>query len=65
MEYNQNGNYLALAGLIAVVLSKFNVNTDQATVMAVIGGILGFLGIVKQFMDHKKLAISAGAFPKS
>lgn len=63
MEYTQNGNYIALAGIAVIVLSKFGVTADKETLMTIIGGVVSVIGIIKQFIAHKKLAKSAGAYP--
>lgn len=59
--YSQNGNYLAIAGLGVVLLSKIGVSTDITTLMAVAGGVIGIIGIVKQFIAHKNIAVAVGA----
>lgn len=64
MEYTQNGNYLALAGLVVLMLSKLGLNVTVDTIMVVVGGIVALIGIVKQFIDHRKLAVATGAYHK-
>lgn len=61
-NYTQTGNYTALAGVAVLFLSKFGVNTDVATVLTIIGGIVAVVGVVKQFLDHKNLAIKTGSY---
>lgn len=63
MEYNQNGNYIVLAGMAVTFLGKFGVTTDKETIFLIVGGILSAIGVIKQFIAHKKLAKSAGAYP--
>ena len=65
MTYDQSGNWTALAGVIALVLSKMGVNTTADTILAVIGGVVALVGIIKQYLAHRKLAVVAGAISKS
>lgn len=60
-NYNQSGSYIAIASVIAMILSKFGVNADAQTIVTVILGIVALVGIIKQFIAHKNLAIQAGA----
>lgn len=62
--YTQKGNYVAIAGLIVMVLNHFNINVVQTDVEAVIGAVVIVWGVVSQFRAHKKLAVSAGAIPE-
>ncbi len=57
--YSQGSNVAALAGLILVILSKLGVTTDLSTVMAIIGGIIGLYGIIRQIIAHKSLKDAA------
>jgi len=59
--YSQSGNWTALAGVIALVLSKLGVNATVDTILAIIGGVVALVGIVKQYLAHKKLAVTMGA----
>ena len=61
MEYNQSGNYITLAGFAVTILAKFGIVSDVASIATVIGSIVIVVGIVKQYLAHKKLAITAGA----
>lgn len=61
MTYDQSGNWTALAGVIALVLSKMGVNTTADTILAVIGGVVALVGIIKQYLAHRKLAVQVGA----
>lgn len=58
--YTQTGNYAAAAGLVVVLLAKFGVISDVDSIVAIFGGVGAFIGIVKQFIDHKKLAVATG-----
>jgi hypothetical protein len=62
--YSQSGNYTAIAGVIVLLLSKLGVSTDVATILTIGGAIVAVIGIIKQYLDHKNLAISAGAISK-
>ncbi len=59
--YDQSGNYIALAGVAVILLSKFGITTDAQTLVQIAASIMAFIGIIKQFRAHKNLAISAGA----
>lgn len=59
--YTQTGNQLAIAGVVAMILTKFGIPTDAQAIVSVIGGFLALVGIYKQWMAHKKLAVVAGA----
>lgn len=61
-EYNQNGSYLALAGLLVTLFAKFGVFTSVDTIVLIFGAISSVIGIVVQFRAHKKLAITTGAY---
>lgn len=59
--YDQSGNYIAYAGLAVSILGHFGINTTVDDVAAVIGAVVIIVGLVKQFIAHKKLAKVAGA----
>ena len=59
--YQTSGSWTALAGVIALVLSKLGVNATVDTILAVIGGIVALVGIIKQYLAHRKLAVQVGA----
>lgn len=59
--YNPNGSYIAIAGVIAMILAKFGVTTDAQSIVTIILGAVTLFGIVKQYIAHKKLAIQVGA----
>lgn len=61
-QYNQSGSYTAIAGLAVLILSKFGLNTDIATILTIIGGIIALVGIIKQGIAHKNLAIQTGTY---
>ena len=58
--YTQAGNYTAVAGLVVILLAKFGVVTDAGSITSIIGAVVTLVGIVKQFIDHKKLAVATG-----
>ncbi len=60
MEYSQTGNYVALAGLIVTLLSHFGLNVAVGDITTVIGAIVVIVGLAKQYIAHKNLAIQAG-----
>lgn len=55
----------AIAGIVVMLLAKlFNINTDVATILTVIGGIGALVGVIKQIYTHatlKQAALTAGA----
>lgn len=61
--YDQSGNYIALAGVIVGVLAKFNIIVDEHSIATVLAAIVIIVGIIKQRIAHKKLAITTGTFP--
>lgn len=61
METNYTGAVVAIAALIVSFAAQHGWILNQSDVIAVIGGIISIVGIVKQMMDHKKLAVAAGA----
>ncbi len=63
-NYSQSGNYIAIAGVIAMILTHFGIIADPTSIVTVIVGAVALFGIVKQFLDHKALAVSAGAIQK-
>lgn len=54
--YNQTGNYVTIAGVVVILLSKLGINTDLATIVTIIGAGVSVYGIIKQFIAHKALA---------
>lgn len=64
MEYSQAGSYTAIAGVIAMVISHFGLSVGQDSIVAVIAGAVALYGIIKQFIAHKKLAVSTGTISK-
>lgn len=60
-DYNQVGNYTAIAGVAVLLLAKFGVATDVQTVVTIIGAGISLLGIIKQFIAHRDLAVKSGA----
>lgn len=64
MDYSQSGNYLALAGLVVMILGRFGVIVATNDIVTVFAAIVTIYGIIRQFMAHKTLAIQAGALTK-
>lgn len=62
--YSQSGSYIALGSLALIVLSHFGINTTLNTVLSIIGGIGALVGIIKQAVNHKSLAIATGILPE-
>lgn len=62
-NYSQIGTYTAVAGFIVSVLGHFNISTNVADVVQIIGAAVVLFGIIKQSIDHKKLAVATGAYP--
>ena len=62
MQYDQSGNWTAVAGLIVTLLTHFGFNTTINDVLAVIGSIVIVVGLVRQYIAHKKLAVAAERF---
>lgn len=60
--YDQSGNYAVIAGIAVAILSKLGVSTDVSTIMTILAGILAIVGVVKQFIAHRNLAIKTGNF---
>lgn len=58
--YTQAGNYTALIGLAVMILAKFGIVTDADSIATIVSGILILVGIIKQFIAHKKLAVATG-----
>lgn len=59
--YNQTGSYVAVAGLIVMVLNYFKIHIVQTDVESVIGALVTIYGVGHQYFAHKALAVSAGA----
>ncbi len=59
-QSDTSGSYIAIAGIIALILTKFGVNADSQSIMTVITGAVTLFGIIRQLLAHKKLAIQAG-----
>lgn len=62
--YTQAGNYTAVAGLVVMLFAKVGIVTDAGSVASIIGAVVIVVGLVKQYIAHKKLAVSAGAIPE-
>lgn len=58
---NTTGSYALFAGIIVLGLSKLGVNVDNGTVETVIGFVLAVYGGIKQYIEHRKLAVATGA----
>lgn len=61
--YDQTGSYVGMAGIVVGILAGFGVNTNVQDVGAIISSVLIIIGIVKQFIAHRNLAIAAGVHP--
>lgn len=60
-------NYVAIGSVIFMILSHFNVPITNDQTLTIIAGVLGVYGVIKSYLDHKKLkgvAISMGAIKK-
>lgn len=64
MNYDQSGNYIALAGIIVVILGKFGIVVASNDIVAIIAGGASLYGIYRQFIAHKNLAVQSGAIQK-
>lgn len=66
MQYSQGGNIAVIAAMVAEVLNKvwpgFGVTSDS--IVTVILGIVAIVGVIKQWLAHKKLAQVAGVYPR-
>lgn len=60
MDYSQSGSYMAIAGLVVAGLAKIGVVTDPASIVTIVAGIVALVGVIKQYIAHKKLAVAAG-----
>lgn len=54
------GNFVALAGVLVMVLNHFGINVAQTDVESVIGAVVIVYGIIHQAIAHKKELIAAG-----
>lgn len=55
------GNYVAVAGLVVMLLNHFGINVVQSDVESVIGAAVIVYGIVHQAVAHKNaLAVAQG-----
>lgn len=64
MQTSNAGTYLALAGLIATVLSKYGIIIPQTDVASIISDLVIIYGVAHQFFDKQKVvevAKAAGA----
>lgn len=59
--YNTTGSYVAFLGLVAAAINHFFpwITLSANDITAVVTGAIIFIGIVKQMVDHKKLAVVA------
>lgn len=64
MEYSQQGNYTVFAGLLVEILSHYNIFLPQSDAINIVASVIIIVGAMKQWKEHKKLAISAGAYKK-
>jgi len=63
MQYDQTGFYVGLAGIAVGILAGFGINTNVQDVGSIISAVLIIVGMVKQFIAHRNLAIAAGVHP--
>lgn len=62
MDTNYSGTYTSIAAVIVFILSKFGVNTDVTSILAIISAVLLVIGIIKQAYDHYKLGKVASSY---
>lgn len=60
--YSQTGSYVALAGLIVMILGHFGVVVADNDIVGVLSAVATIYGIGHQFFAHRNLAIQTGAF---
>lgn len=53
-----SGTYLGIAGLVVAGLANFGIVTNAGDVASIIGAVVIIVGIVKQYLAHRKLAAS-------
>lgn len=61
MTYDPSGSYIAIAGFLVSILGHYGVVVASNDVVGIIAAIATIYGIVRQYMAHKSLAITAGA----
>lgn len=61
MEYSQSGSYVAIAGILVSILGHFGVTATVSDIIQVLGAIAIIVGVIRQFILHKRLATQAGA----
>ena len=60
MIYDTQGTYIALAGILVQLLAHYGVIVQSTDIVNAIGGLIVFVGIIKQFIAHKALAKASG-----
>lgn len=63
--YDQSGTLIAIAGLIAAALARWNVIVDPASIVTVLAGLVTLYGVIRQAASHKNLAQATGVYPKA
>lgn len=58
--YSPAGSYAAFAGTIVLILAHFGIITDVNSVISIIGSIVLVVGLIHQFLNHRKIASAAG-----
>lgn len=63
MTYDQSGNYTVLAGLVVSIINHFlpYLGVTVNDVVAVIGAGAILIGAIRQYIAHRKLAVTVGA----
>jgi hypothetical protein len=62
--YNQTGVYVSIAGIIVSILGHFGISAESDSIAQVIGAGVIVYGLIKQYIEHKKLAVATGAYIK-
>ena len=60
--YDQTGIYVAIAGIIVSILGHFGITAESDSISQVIGAVVIVVGLVRQYIAHKKLAVATGAY---
>lgn len=57
--YNKTSTYVALAGILVSVLGHYGFIVEQTELVQVIAGLVTLFGVIKQGIEHKKMAVAA------